>query len=274
MPDAKNLLIVFDLVSTLTDAGPRYVHAFVDSCKQYNYPVPDTDEVMDMLGNKNLKQIITHFVGDLDDQTEKKFMNTCNDSCDAMLFKDDWKESLFPNVKETLEKLHLTGYRLGIYTGTRENALQDQIKYHGIDHLFSPTYIRGKDNERDAGVSIKELKSKQLLSLVEQHRRDCKQEDAPVLVIGDSATDVESAAEHGYYFIGFAETERKKAKLLESDVKTLMTDFSDLPYLLKMVKNPDIVKKSDTCKRIFKATPPETLKAIGKCLKAIFSKTK
>lgn len=273
MPSTNNLLIVFDLVSTLTDAGPRYVHAFVDSCKKYDYPVPDEDEVMDMLGNKNLKEIIGHFIGPLNDDTQSKFMNTCNDSCDSLLFKDDWNESLFPNVKATLETLHEQGYTLGVYTGTRENALEDQINYHGIAHLFNPLYIRGKDNDRDAGLTIKELKSMQLQSLVEQHRKDTKQDNAPVLVIGDSSADAESSKENGYLFIGFAENERKKAKLLASDIKHLMTDFADLPYLLTIATAPE-EPKDHVCQGILKKTPPETLKAIRKCIKAKISKIK
>lgn len=273
MTETKNLLIVFDLVSTLTDAGPRYVHAFVDICKEYDYPVPDENEVMDMLGNKNLKEIMAHFIGPIDDDTQKQFMSSCNDSCDALLFEDSWNESLFPNVKETLEKLHSKGYKLGIFTGTRENALNDQINYHGIAHLFDPKYIRGKDNVRDAGINNKILKESQLQSLVEQHRKDCQQVNAPVLVVGDSVADAESAAACNYHFIGFAESERKQANLKNSKVKTLMSDFADLPYLLKVATTPG-AEKNETCKSVLKKTPPETLKAIRECFKAKISKIK
>ena len=273
MPGTHNLLIVFDLVSTLTDAGPRYVRAFADICTKYDYPVPDEEEVMDMLGNKNLKQIMNHFIGPMNDDTQKSFMSSCNDSCDALLFADDWTESLFPNVKETLEKLRSDGYELGVYTGTRENALNDQIHYHGIAHLFDPRYIRGKDNKRDAALSVKDLKAMQLQSLVEQHREDCQQEDAPVLVIGDSVADAESAAESGYHFIGFAENNRKKEKLQQSNVKTLMTDFADLPYLLIAATSSDELE-IETCSGILKKNPPETLKALQKCIKAKLSRIK
>lgn len=274
MPGTKNLLIVFDLVSTLTDAGPRYVHAFVDVCKQYDYPVPDENEVMDMLGNKNLKEIMAHFIGPLTDDSQSKFMNSCNTSCDSLLFEDDWNESLFPNVKKTLKRLHKKGFELGIYTGTRENALNDQINYHGIADLFDPRYIRGKDNERDAGLSVKELKAMQLKSLVDQHREDCQQQNAPVLVIGDSIADAESAAEHGFHFIGYAENDRKKANLEKSNVSTLMTDFADLPYLLKMAIKPKNAFDDDKCQSVLRKTPPETLKAIRQCIKTKFSKIK
>lgn len=229
----KNLLIVFDLVATLTDAGPRYVRAFSDMCERFGYPKPDEDAVMDMLGNKNLKEITQHFLGDIDTGLQGEFMNSCNKECDAMLFRDDWHETLFPHVRETLEQLAKDGYKLGIYTGTREDALEDQITYHGIKPLFVEEYIRGKDNIRDAGMDSKSLKAAQLDSIVAQYRKDCSDDNAPVLVIGDSVSDAEAAADKGYLFIGFAASDRKKAKLQNSGVKFLMTDFEDLPLLIK-----------------------------------------
>jgi len=230
---SKNLLIVFDLVSTLTDAGPRYVRAFADMCERFGYPKPDEDDVMEMLGNKNLKEITQHFLGDIDTGLQGEFMNGCNKECDAMLFRDDWHETLFPHVRETLEALAGEGYKLGIYTGTREDALEDQISYHGIKPLFVEDYIRGKDNARDAGLDSRTLKAGQLDSIVTQYRKDCGDDNAPVLVIGDSVSDAEAAADKGYLFIGFAASERKKDKLQNSGVKFLITDFEDLPLLIK-----------------------------------------
>ena len=229
----KNLLIVFDLVATLTDAGPRYVRAFSEMCERFGYARPDEDEVMEMLGNKNLKEITQHFLGDIDTGLQGKFMNSCNKECDAMLFRDDWHETLFPHVREMLENLAAEGYKLGIYTGTREDALEDQITYHGIKPLFVEDYIRGKDNIRDAGLDSKSLKAAQLDSIVAQYRKDCGEGNAPVLVIGDSVSDAEAAADKGYLFIGFAASDRKKEKLQNSGVKFLMTDFEDLPLLIK-----------------------------------------
>lgn len=229
----KNLLIVFDLVATLTDAGPRYVRAFSEMCERFGYPRPDEDEVMEMLGNKNLKEITQHFLGDIDTGLQGKFMNSCNKECDAMLFRDDWHETLFPHVRETLEALAQDDCKLGIYTGTREDALEDQITYHGIKPLFVQDYIRGKDNARDAGLDSRTLKAVQLDSIVTQYRKDCGDANASVLVIGDSVSDAEAAAEKGYLFIGFAASDRKKEKLQNSGVKFLMTDFADLPLLIK-----------------------------------------
>ncbi|MBL1147333.1 MAG: HAD family hydrolase [Pseudomonadota bacterium] len=253
----KNLLIVFDLVATLTDAGPRYVRAFSDMCERFGYPKPDEDEVMEMLGNKNLKEITQHFLGDIDTGLQGKFMNSCNKECDAMLFRDDWQETLFPHVRETLEDLAAEGYKLGIYTGTREDALEDQITYHGIKPLFQQDYIRGKDNTRDAGLDSRTLKAAQLESIVAQYRKDCGDDNAPVLVIGDSASDAEAAADQGYLFIGFAASERKKEKLQNSGVKFLMTDFEDLPLLIKGATGAVPAEERQNYTKVKKKHPPQ-----------------
>jgi len=233
MTQNKKLLIVFDLVATLTDAAPRYVKAFEQVCVRFGYPAPDPEEISAMLGNKNLKEIMAHFLGDIDDDLQSLFMSSCNEECDAMLFRPDWQEELFPHVKETLEQLGQSGFQLGIYTGTRENALNDQIHYHKIDHLFSKSYLRGKDNKRDADLDSKSLKAQQLSSLVDCFRQQTGDKNAPVLVIGDSEADFKAAQQMGFLFIGFAASPRKKQRLHATGIQTVMTDFSDLPLLIK-----------------------------------------
>ena len=241
----KNLLIVFDLVATLTDASPRYVRAFEQACKKHGYDAPKENEVAAMLGNKNLKQITEHFIGNLSKDEEKNFMQSCNETCDAMLFDDDWQESLFPDVKETLAQLKEDGYALGIYTGTRENALRDQMQYHDITGLFNPDYLRGKDNKRDAGIDSHKLKAMQLESIIETFRKDQNDPKAPVLIIGDSSADAKAAQELGFFFVGFAAKESKQKKLEECGVKNIMTAFKDLPKIIQQAQsqNRPVAKK-------------------------------
>jgi phosphoglycolate phosphatase-like HAD superfamily hydrolase len=233
----KGVLIIFDLVSTLTDAGPRYVQAFTEVCEQQGHGAPDRDEVMAMLGNKNLSEITDHFAGRLDDASKKEFMNSCNKACDALLSRPDWREELYPNVREAVAALHMRGATLGIYTGTREDAMELQLKYHNIRKEFDPRYIRGKDNIRDAGKKNSELKSEQLVSIVGDYRRD-QGFDAPVIIIGDSETDAKAAAKLGLTFVGFAVNDKKKAELEAAGVKNIVSDFGDLPDMVDRLMIP------------------------------------
>lgn len=233
----KGVLIVFDLVSTLTDAGPRYVQAFTEVCEAQGHGTPDRDEVLAMLGNKTLSEITDRFAAGLDETGKKNFMASCNKACDALLTRPGWREELYPNVREAVEALHLRGATLGLYTGTREDAMDLQLKYHGIRKEFDQRYIRGKDNQRDAGKKNNELKSEQLTSIVADYRRD-RGADAPVIVIGDSETDAKAAAKLGLSFVGFAVNDKKKAELEAAGVKNIVQDFGDLPDLVDRLMIP------------------------------------
>ncbi len=233
----KGVLIIFDLVSTLTDAGPRYVQAFAEVCAEQGHGTPDREEVLAMLGNKTLSEITDHFAGKLDDASKKDFMASCNKACDALLTRPGWQEELYPHVREAVEALHLRGATLGIYTGTREDAMELQLKYHNIRKEFDPRYIRGKDNTRDAGKKNSELKSEQLISIVGDYRRS-QGFDAPVIVIGDSETDAKAAAKLGLMFVGFAVNDKKKSELESAGVKNIVGDYGDLPDLIDRLMVP------------------------------------
>jgi len=234
----QNVLVIFDLVSTLTDAAPRYVQAFADVCEAYGKPAPSAEELRDMLGNKNLSQITDHFIGPLDEADKKKFMGACNAACDALLTRPHWEEHLYPHVAEAIEVLALRGVTLGIYTGTREEALEAQLAYHGIGDFFDRCFVRGKDNTRDAGKNNRDLKAAQLQDIVATFRSRPGNENAPVLVIGDSSADAQAAADAGLLFAGFAVDGQKHEKMAAAGVRNIMRDFGDLPDLVERLIRP------------------------------------
>lgn len=234
---APKALVVFDLVSTLTDAAPRYVRAFADVCAAHGHVPPPEADILETLGNKSLPDIIRQFLGEMPDDARKNFMQDCNSSCDALLQRPDWQEHLFPNVREAIETLRLMGVTLGIYTGTREDALSAQLEYHALQEYFDARFIRGKDNIRDAGVRTADLKSAQLADIVAAFRRDAG-ENAVVVVIGDSAADAAAARSQGLDFAGFAKDERKRDEMIRAGVQDIMRDFADLPDFVMRCLRP------------------------------------
>ena len=234
----RNVLVIFDLVSTLTDAAPRYLQAFADVCAAYGKPAPSMDELREMLGNKNLSQITDHFIGPLDDAAKKKFMGDCNQACDALLTMPHWEENLYPHVAEAIEVLAVRGVTLGIYTGTREDALEAQLAYHNIGDFFDRRFVRGKDNARDAGKNNRALKAAQLLDIVASFRVIAGNENAQIIVIGDSSADAQAAADAGLLFAGFAAEDKKRDQMAAGGVRHIMRDFGDLPDLVERLIRP------------------------------------
>ena len=252
----QDVLVIFDLVSTLTDAAPRYVQAFADVCEAYGKPAPTAEELREMLGNKNLSQITDHFIGPLSDAEKKKFMGECNAVCDALLIQPDWEEHLYPHVAEAIEVLSLRGVTLGIYTGTREDALAAQLAYHGIGAFFDHDFVRGKDNTRDAGQNNRDLKAAQLRDIVAGFRAKAGA-DAPVLVIGDSSADAAAAADAGLLFAGFAVDETKREKMKTAGVAHILRDFGDLPDLVERLSRPVGNDNTPAAQRQPKPKPPQ-----------------
>lgn len=223
-------LILFDLVSTLTQAGPRYVQAYIRMCQAWGAPVPAADDIMQALGEKNLRQIVAEFTPDLPVEYIPKFMSDCNQACDAMLQDKSWEEDLYPQAREALQDLRAAGYVLGIYTGTRENALRAQMDYHGLHGLFDPAFLRAKDNERDGDIPNHKLKTAQIAALCAAHGGN-----GPVVIVGDSASDYEAARETGVLFIGFAANPQAAQKMRDAGVMHIFSDYAHLPAIAARV---------------------------------------
>ncbi|MBI3442135.1 MAG: HAD family hydrolase [Proteobacteria bacterium] len=234
-----HVLVIFDLISTLTNAGPRYIRAFQAVCEKNGIsPLPNEEDLIAMLGNKNLSEITDQFAGSLEKSKKVSFMDSCNQECDAILNRADWHETLYPHVREAAEALHQRGITLGIFTGTREDAMENQIAYHGIADMFETRYRRGKDNARDAGKTSDFLKTEQLSAIVAQFKQDAGNENVVVIVVGDSTADAKAAANLGLSFVGFAENECKKGHLERAGVKIIINYLSDLTDIVDRLHPP------------------------------------
>jgi phosphoglycolate phosphatase-like HAD superfamily hydrolase len=228
------VLILFDLVSTITDAGPRYAAAYARMAEQYGVHVPDHENIMADLGNKNLKEIIARHSPDLPVDKVQSFMGDCNNACDALLYDVHWVEQLYPNVRETLQTLKGQGHTLGLYTGTREDAMQAQLRYHNLLQYFDSALLRGKDNNRDGAMNTQALKIAQMKSLVAefQLRHDGK---GRVMIVGDSVSDFQAAREIGTVFVGFAENWKKSLDMKEAGVGASFSKYTDLPDIVAVL---------------------------------------
>jgi phosphoglycolate phosphatase-like HAD superfamily hydrolase len=226
---SRKPLILFDLVSTLTDAGPRYAQAYIRMCQAWGIKPPAEDDILEALGEKNLKQIIAEFSPGLPTDNLGKFMSDCNQACDALLQDKSWEENLYPDVRMALRSLCDAGCTLGIYTGTRESALSAQLAYHDIAEFFDVAYLRAKNNERDAGKRNDELKAAQIIGMMASFG------DGPKIIVGDSASDLVAAEAAGAVFIGFATTPLRAQKMRDAGAVHLFSDYAKLPALITQI---------------------------------------
>lgn len=231
----KKNFVIFDLVATLTDSGPRYVRAFEEACRQNGVKPPSEEDLLAMLGNKSLSEITDMFVGKMGMEAKDDFMTECNDKCDALLNSPSFEEHLYPGARAAVEELQGQGVTLGVFTGTRQEALQQQLVYHKLTDIFAEAYRRGKDSIRDAGKTSATLKTEQLSSLVAQFRKDGGADDACIIVVGDAVSDFRAASALGLQFIGFGDTEIKRRRLQGAGVQTVIRDMKSLPGTIRGV---------------------------------------
>lgn len=245
-PVAPKKLILFDLVSTITDAGPRYAEAYVKMAEAYNLPLPERDDILSELGQRNLKDIIRIHSPDLPAEKLQNFMSDCNNACDSMLYDVHWIEALFDGAREALAALNDAGFVLGLYTGTREDAMDAQLRYHNIARYFDSALLRAKDNIRDAAKDTQSLKNEHIDSLIKAFAAKYGQDEnvarRNTVVVGDTLSDFESAKINNTAFVGFAETEKKMQDFTSAGVRAAFRDYSGAAALLSGLFNPDMLK--------------------------------
>ncbi len=227
------ILILFDLVSTITDAGPRYAQAYLDIASQYNLKIPTRRDILNELGQRTLKEIISIHSPDLPQDKIPVFMNDCNSACDSMLEAQGWVEELYPHVRESLTSLMSQGYTLGLYTGTRQEAASDQLRYHDLERIFPANLVRAKDNVADDGKNSQTIKKEQIASIIRDNP------GSRIIVIGDSISDYHAARDNGASFIGFANTQKNIFRFAQAGVTTVFTAYERLPGLMAVMTADD-----------------------------------
>lgn len=233
-------LILFDLVSTLTDAGPRYAEAYIRMAAAYNQPAPSREDILKELGQRNLKEIIAIHSPLLPADKIQDFMKDCNETCDNILYDTHWLEKLYPGVREALADLKARGFTLGLYTGTREDAAAAQLRYHNIAQYFDADLIRAKDNVRDDGKNTQDLKIEQIASIL-QHWKDKNPGADPardVIMVGDTLSDLEAAKANNIGFAGFAENQAKIQSFLQNGVKAVFSGYGGAAGILSTMFIP------------------------------------
>jgi phosphoglycolate phosphatase-like HAD superfamily hydrolase len=227
-------LILFDLVSTLTDAGPRYAEAYIRMAAAYNQPVPSREDILKELGQRNLKDIIALHSPGLPPEKIQDFMKDCNQTCDKMLYDLHWLEKLYANARQALADLKSRGFTLGLYTGTRQDAMEAQLRYHNIAQYFDADLIRAKDNVRDAGKTTQDLKIEQIASILQSWKDKNPGADPArdVIMVGDTLSDMEAAQANQIRFAGFAENQAKFHSFLQNGVKAVFSGYDKAAGIL------------------------------------------
>jgi phosphoglycolate phosphatase len=133
--DARRFsLIVFDWDGTLANSTAVIASAIQRACADVGQPVPNEALARYVIG-LGFADAVRHVAPDLPREDYARLAAAYRDNYRAREFEI----SLFDGVRDLLEELRTTGYRLAIATGKSRTGLERALVQGGLDGMFDAT---------------------------------------------------------------------------------------------------------------------------------------
>ena len=191
--------IIFDLDGTLWDASETVVRAFNDSIQAIGFDINLTSQTVRDFSGMKMDDIFTQYFSFVPKGKLHEFETIYAEKESQYL--QQFGGELFPNVKETLEKL-VGNYQLFIVSNCMKGYIENFIEFFSFEDLFEDFECFGND-----GLP----KDKNIRMIVERNNLQ-----NPVYV-GDTMWDKESSEKAGVDFIhaayGFGKIENPKVQI-------------------------------------------------------------
>ena len=180
-------LLIFDLDGTLSDSSAGVIHCYKKTCEKFGVKNVPEEEFRKGLGGPFAENLL-RITG-----LPKERLREAVDYYVSVFASEGFGMCRgFPGIRETLENLRSQGYRMCVATLMADDFTGKFLGKLGIDGLF--------DSVRSANVSVPVTKKELILKCLE----DAGTAGKDAVMIGDSADDMESAAEAGLGFIAAA----------------------------------------------------------------------
>ena len=212
-----NLAIIFDLDGTLWDSRNEVVPIWNLVFSRYpEIPVRITEEDMLRFMGRTIWDIAAELLPELSPEARNRIMREC--SVEETRYLRKHGATLFPRLKETLDKLQTLGYPLYIVSNCQDGYIEAFLEAHHLADYFHDFECPGRTG----------LSKGQNIKLV-MERNQLKK----VVYIGDTLGDYSATQEANVPFIhasyGFGQVPEAKYRLRE---------IAELPQLLNSIPNP------------------------------------
>lgn len=209
-------LVVFDWDGTLMDSEARIVACLQATARDADIEVPSHDAAKDIIGLGLDEAIARLFDGHPADVLARLGEG----------YRRHWlggehvPAPLFAGVREVIAGLDSAGYLLAVATGKSRRGLNRAFEDTGLAHHFVAS--------RCADETFSKPHPQMLLDILEQVGMD----PAQTLVVGDTAYDMEMAANAGCHALGVSYGVHAPDRLLRSGARDCLDDLRELPAWL------------------------------------------
>ncbi|MDH5613664.1 MAG: phosphoglycolate phosphatase [Gammaproteobacteria bacterium] len=215
-------MVLIDVDGTLVDSVPDLAYCVDRMMEQLGMPVHGETKVRDWVGNGVERLCRRALIGQLNGEPDEALFEKA-----YPIFLELYKENtsqrsqLYPGVKEGLDFLKKSGYKIGSVTNKAEQFTIPLLKDLGVFDYFE-IVISGDTLERKKPDPMPLLHAAKHFGV--------KPENA--LMIGDSVSDVKAARNAGFQIacMTYGYNHGEDISLAEPDA--LMDSMSELEYLL------------------------------------------
>lgn len=208
--------ILFDFDGTLADTAPGIVKTMEQTFLRMGVKVP-SEEAMKATIGLPLKQAL-QMLGDLNDEEAEVATNTYREL--FPIYEVNYV-SIFPMVKETLEKLSTSGIRLAIVTSRESQSLDMICEHHSIKSFFETRVTQSDHLTPKPAPDM-------VLALLD--RMGLAKED--VWVVGDTTYDIEMGNSAGCRTIAVTYGNHTKEKLSSVHPTYMIDRFEELLHVI------------------------------------------
>ncbi len=181
--------VFFDLDGTVTDSAPGILNSVRYAIKKTGAMMPDDETLLKFVGPP-LSDSFVRYCGVAPEKTPEVI------ACFREYFtvKGMYENSLYPGIRELLEKLRCSGKKVILATSKPQVFSEKILTHFGVRELFDGVYGDTLDGRfHDKGALLREIISRE--GIGEEGKRDC-------VMVGDRKNDVEGAKAAGIRSIG------------------------------------------------------------------------
>jgi len=204
--------ILFDFDGTLADTAPGIVLTMQQTFKEMGLPIPEEKAVRQTIGLPLIQSV--KVLGGFNDEDAQRAVDTYRSLFSTY---EVTHITIFPEVKETLERFSAEGIRMAICTSRGTKSLESILGRHGLNPYFE-TKITASDN-----LPAKPAPDMVLALLERMHLS--KDE---VLVVGDTTFDIEMGNRAGCRTVAVTYGNHSREQLESAKPAKIINNFSEL----------------------------------------------